>query len=214
MDCTISTSYEIFALHVHVPCTVVANAGLAPPPAAGLALQRQPGPGPASQGQGQPAGGRPGPPRARLHKGRWAMGMAPPPRQAMYAMLSLQAMANYITRGALAPMIQFIVQDLALHAAQKALLLGAFYPVFTPFQVVAGPLVQLFGGKRLLTLNLGGMAGLLMLLPACAKAGGAWAMSLCLAGIGICQGVLVPAQGQLKRYVPAPPRSCCAIQLC
>lgn len=65
--------------------------------------------------------------------------------------------------------------------------------------MLAGPLVQLFGGKRLLSLNLAGMAALLLALPACAAAGGAWAMSACLAGIGICQGVLVPAQGQLKR---------------
>ena len=89
--------------------------------------------------------------------------------------------------------------DLSFSAAQKALLLGAFFPVFTPFQVVAGPLVQIFGAKRLLSLNLGGMAALLLLLPSTASIGGTWAMATCLAGIGVCQGVLVPGQGQLKR---------------
>ena len=88
---------------------------------------------------------------------------------------------------------------------QKALLLGAFFPVFTPFQVVAGPLCQLVGGKKLLSLNLFGMSSLLLLLPTLARAG-PWAMSACLAGIGVCQGVLVPAQGQLKRnWLPDGP---------
>lgn len=113
--------------------------------------------------------------------------------------MALQAFANYVTRGSLAPMIQYIVADLAMNDAQKAVLLGAFFPIFTPFQVVAGPLTQLFGGKRLLTLNLGGMAALLMLLPTCSRARGTGAMSACLAAIGVCQAVLVPAQGQLKR---------------
>lgn len=79
----------------------------------------------------------------------------------MYGMLALQAFSNYVTRGALAPMIQFIVADLALSLEQKALLLGAFFPVFTPFQVVAGPLCQIFGGKKLLSLNLFGMYDLM-----------------------------------------------------
>lgn len=46
----------------------------------------------------------------------------PPSRQAMYAMLALQAAVNYVTRGSLAPMIQFIVADMQFSAAQKALL--------------------------------------------------------------------------------------------
>jgi MFS family permease len=88
----------------------------------------------------------------------------------------------------------------------KALLLGAFFPVFTPFQVVAGPLCQLVGGKKLLSLNLFGMSALLLVLPTMARIPGPWAMSACLAGIGICQGVLVPAQGQLKRnWLPDGP---------
>eukprot|EP01051_Picozoa_sp_SAG22_P023237 SAG22_NODE_5910_length_932_cov_1.547419_1_plen_114_part_10 len=111
----------------------------------------------------------------------------------MYGMLALQQGMNYVTRGSLAPLIQFIVADLGFSPAQKALLLGAFFPVFTPFQVVAGPLTQLVGGKRLLSLNLGGMAALLLALPSFARARGAWGMCLCLAGVGVCQGVLVPA---------------------
>lgn len=129
-----------------------------------------------------------------------------PARKTMYGMLALQAFSNYVTRGALAPMIQFIVADLALSLEQKALLLGAFFPVFTPFQVVAGPLCQIFGGKKLLSLNLFGMSSLLLLLPTMARVRGIVAMCSCLAGIGICQGVLVPAQGQMKRnWLPDGP---------
>lgn len=121
-------------------------------------------------------------------------------------MLALQQGLNYVTRGSLAPLIQYIVADLGMSMAQKALLLGAFFPVFTPFQVVAGPLCQLAGGKTLLTANLAGMSALLLLLPSMARIKGAWAMCLCLAGIGLCQGVLVPAQGQLKRnWLPDGP---------
>jgi MFS family permease len=128
------------------------------------------------------------------------------PRQAMYGMLALQQGFNYVTRGSLAPLIQYIVADLQMSLAQKALLLGAFFPVFTPFQVVAGPLCQLVGGKLLLSLNLGGMSALLLLLPSMARVKGSWAMCACLAGIGVCQGVLVPAQGQLKRnWLPDGP---------
>ena len=130
--------------------------------------------------------------------------MAPVPRSAMYAMLAGNAFSNYITRGMLAPLVQFIVTDGALNAAQKALLLGAFFPVFTPFQVVAGPLTQLLGGKKLLTMNMSGMAALLFALPSLSHS--VWGMCVCLAGIGVCQGVLVPAQGQLKRnWLPDGP---------
>jgi sugar phosphate permease len=101
---------------------------------------------------------------------------------------------------------RFIVADLALTLEQKALLLGAFFPVFTPFQVVAGPLCQTVGGKKLLSVNLFGMSALLLLLPTMARVRGTVAMCACLAGIGICQGVLVPAQGQLKRnWLPDGP---------
>jgi hypothetical protein len=55
----------------------------------------------------------------------------------MYAMLAGQSCCNYVTRGMLAPLIQYIVADLGMNTAQKALLLGAFFPVFTPFQVRA-----------------------------------------------------------------------------
>eukprot|EP01050_Picozoa_sp_SAG11_P002073 SAG11_NODE_100_length_16863_cov_12.374911_15_plen_511_part_00 len=121
------------------------------------------------------------------------------PRQGMYGMLAVQQFCNYVTRGSLAPLIQFIVADLSLSQAQKGLLLAAFFPVFTPAQVLAGPLCQMFGAKRLLALNLGGMSTSLLLLPTLARLGGTWAICACLAGIGVCQSVLVPAQGQLKR---------------
>jgi MFS family permease len=128
------------------------------------------------------------------------------PRQGMYGMLAAQAFSNYITRGSLAPLVQFIVADLRMSAAQKALLLGAFFPVFTPCQVFAGPLCQLFGAKRLLSVNLGGMASLLLLMPSFARVGGVGALCVCLAGIGVCQSPLVPAQGQLKRnWLPDGP---------
>lgn len=130
--------------------------------------------------------------------------MASVPRPAMYAMLAGNAFSNYITRGMLAPLVQFIVAEGALNAAEKALLLGAFFPVFTPFQVVAGPLTQLLGGKNLLSINMGGMAALLFALPSLSHS--VWGMCACLAGIGVCQGVLVPAQGQLKRnWLPDGP---------
>ena len=58
---------------------------------------------------------------------------AAPPRSGpsamtMYSLLAAQPLTNWVTRGAIAPLMQFIVAEMGFSAAQKALLLGAFYP--------------------------------------------------------------------------------------
>ena len=51
-----------------------------------------------------------------------------PSAMTMYSLLAAQPLTNWVTRGAIAPLMQFIVAEMGFSAAQKALLLGAFYP--------------------------------------------------------------------------------------
>ena len=51
-----------------------------------------------------------------------------PSALAMYSMLAAQPLTNWVTRGAIAPLMQFIVAEQGFSLAEKALLLGAFYP--------------------------------------------------------------------------------------
>lgn len=46
----------------------------------------------------------------------------------MYSMLAAQPLTNWVTRGAIAPLMQFIVAEQGFSLSEKALLLGAFYP--------------------------------------------------------------------------------------
>ena len=57
-------------------------------------------------------------------------GQAPmaPTALTMYSMLAAQPLTNWVTRGAIAPLMQFIVAEQGFSLSEKALLLGAFYP--------------------------------------------------------------------------------------
>ena len=70
---------------------------------------------------------------------------AAPPRSGpsamtMYSLLAAQPLTNWVTRGAIAPLMQFIVAEMGFSAAQKALLLGAFYPGYLVTQCAPAPL--------------------------------------------------------------------------
>lgn len=68
---------------------------------------------------------------------------------------------------------QVASKELQLSDAAKAMLLSAHTPGYLLTQVPAGMLTQRLGAKRLLTLNTGGAAILLMLVPVAAARGGA-----------------------------------------
>ena len=86
------------------------------------------------------------------------VGSSGPSAMAMYALLATQPLTNWVIRGAIAPLMQFIVADLKFTLAQKALLLGAFYPGYLVTQIPAGFLIQRYGAKVSLTVNMVGTA--------------------------------------------------------
>ena len=73
----------------------------------------------------------------------------PPPRNkmpaargTMYALLAAQPLTNWVIRGGLPSLIQFVVEEYALADAQKAMLLGAFYPGYLLTQIPSGIAIQ------------------------------------------------------------------------
>lgn len=96
---------------------------------------------------------------------------APPPRGAMYALIAGNQLCNYCVRLALPSLVQVASKELGLSDSAKAMLLSAHTPGYLLTQVPSGMLTQQFGAKRLLTLNTGGAAVLLMLVPVAAGSG-------------------------------------------
>ena len=91
----------------------------------------------------------------------------------MYALIAGNQMCNYAVRLALPSLVQVASKELQLSDAAKAMLLSAHTPGYLLTQIPSGMLTQRLGAKRLLTLNTGGAALLLMLVPVAAARGGA-----------------------------------------
>ena len=96
-------------------------------------------------------------------------------RKLVYTMLSGQLLCNFSIRYMLAPLASvFIAAEYGYSEAQKAALLGAFFPGYMVTQFPAGVLAQMVGGKGVLTANLLGHATMLLALPAAARRGHKW----------------------------------------
>ena len=91
----------------------------------------------------------------------------------MYALIAGNQMCNYAVRLALPSLVQVASKELQLSDSAKAMLLSAHTPGYLLTQIPSGMLTQRLGAKRLLTLNTGGAAILLMLVPIAAARGGA-----------------------------------------
>ena len=116
-------------------------------------------------------------------------------------MLAAQPLTNWVIRGAIAPLMQFIVADLKFNASQKAVLLGAFYPGYLATQIPAGFLIQRFGAKLILTANMLGTSLCTLALPftLCCTAP-ITATSIMLMLSGMFQGSLIPGHQEMKRH--------------
>ena len=125
--------------------------------------------------------------------------------------LSLQCRAP---RYSLAPLTSvFAAMELGYTDAQKAYLLGAFFPGYIASQFPAGILSQLIGGKVMLTANLVGHALFMLLLPSAAALGYRW-LGACLCCIGLVQGPMGPAQQKIKTaWLPVGPDRALALQI-
>ena len=135
-------------------------------------------------------------------------------RKLVYTMLSGQLLCNFSIRYMLAPLTSvFIAAEYGYNEAQKAALLGAFFPGYMITQFPAGVLAQIVGGKGVLTANLLGHAAMLLALPAAARRGHRWVWC-CLCAIGLAQGPMGPAQQKLKTsWLPVGPERALALQV-
>ena len=90
-------------------------------------------------------------------------------------LLCLTFLSYAVHRYSLAPLTSvFAAMELGYTDAQKAYLLGAFFPGYIASQFPAGILSQLIGGKVMLTANLVGHALFMLLLPSAAALGYRW----------------------------------------
>jgi MFS family permease len=115
-----------------------------------------------------------------------------------YAMLSCAIVGVKTVRASIASLVPFIVQGAGLSVTESALLLSAFFPGYAISQVPAGGITQMFGGKLVLTVSLGGTAAMIALAPTLSRLQNAtrW-LSACLLGMGLAQGLMGPASSSL-----------------
>ncbi len=126
-------------------------------------------------------------------------------RVAMYGLTAGVTMINFLLRNGIPNLVPFIVQEQGYSASEAALLLAGFFPGYMVTQVPGGWASQRFGAKVVNSLNVGGQALFLVLLPAAAKMG-VRSVAVVLTCLGMCQGPLVPAQAVVQRHwLPAGP---------
>jgi ACS family sodium-dependent inorganic phosphate cotransporter len=120
-------------------------------------------------------------------------------RGLMYALTAGVTSFNFLLRQGIPMMIIPIAAEYAWSGGQQAILLAGFFPGYMLTQVPGGWAAQVFGGKLVNALNLGGQTAFLALLPSAARLG-AWPLALVFTCLGLCQGPLVPAQAVLQRH--------------
>ena len=126
-------------------------------------------------------------------------------RLAMYGLTAGVTMINFLLRNGIPNLVPFIVEEQGYSASEAALLLAGFFPGYMITQVPGGWASQRFGAKVVNSLNVGGQALFLVLLPAAAKLG-VTSVAVVLTCLGMCQGPLVPAQAVVQRHwLPAGP---------
>ena len=121
-------------------------------------------------------------------------------RPLMYGLLATQPLTNWVIRGGLPSLIQFIVTEYGFADAQKVALLGAFYPGYLLTQLPAGMLIQKIGAKVTLTGNMLGTAACAALVPLALRTGAPiTAASVMMTIMGMFQGSLIPGHQTMKR---------------
>lgn len=140
-----------------------------------------------------------------------ALDVLPPatsPRQLlMCVMLALQSSSNHLIRGSLPTLVPLIAAAGGYSDAERAMMLGAFFPGYLLTQIPAGAFAQTHGGKLVLAINTLGTAAVTLLLPAAARLQSAGKrntvaprlIALLLAAMGLFQGSLVPGQVQMQK---------------
>jgi sugar phosphate permease len=141
----------------------------------------------------------------------------PQHRFVMPALLSFQPTTNWIIRNAINTLIPFICREQGFSEDQRAMLLAAFYPGYVGAHIPGGILVQRWGGKAMLTINMYGSALVCALLPLAVRVKPALrapALAALLAALGVMQGPLIPSlQTMRKDWIPRGPGRALALRL-
>jgi MFS family permease len=87
----------------------------------------------------------------------------------MYGLLVLSQTLNWFTRVGMPQLVPFIVTDMALSEASRALLMGAFFPPYVAMQIPSALLERYTGAKALIVGNLLGLGGCLLAMPAAGR---------------------------------------------
>ena len=90
-------------------------------------------------------------------------------RHSIYGLMVLSQILNWFMRVGMPQLIPFIVTDMALSEASRALLMGAFFPPYVAMQIPAALLERYTGAKALIVANLLGVGGCLLAMPAAGR---------------------------------------------
>jgi sugar phosphate permease len=127
----------------------------------------------------------------------------PPPastlsrRVQMYSLMILSITVCKVIRFSLPSVVPAMAAALGYGTTETAAVLAAFFPGYLLSQVPAGPAVQAWGGKLMNTLNIGGSALCMALVPLAARRGRLLVSAVMLA-MGLFQGPSIPILGQVE----------------
>ena len=136
--------------------------------------------------------------------------MALPVRYLMWCLIGAPHLVLQALRQGLPLAITIIVNEMGGTTADKAFLLGAFYPGYCVAMLPGGFAVKPVGAKRLMGLGLGGTAALLAALPLAAGRPSAtpgapaspralWQLWAVMCGMGALSAPLMPASSVIQQ---------------
>jgi ACS family sodium-dependent inorganic phosphate cotransporter len=101
-------------------------------------------------------------------------------------------------RSSLASFVPIMAAEMGLSVVQSGALLTAFFPGYLLTQMPAGPLVQRYGGKRMLSVCLFGSAGCFLAAPLSMERGGVALISALFGLNGLLTGPMMPTLQQVN----------------
>eukprot|EP01048_Picozoa_sp_COSAG05_P010851 COSAG05_NODE_981_length_6302_cov_4.797034_6_plen_385_part_00 len=126
-------------------------------------------------------------------------------RARFYAMMIGSILSVKTLRSSLNSVVPAMALDpsLDLNSSQQAAIMASFYPGYLLTQLPAGPIVQVIGGKSVMSLQLFGTAAIFLSAPLAMKRGGTALLAAALGLLGLLQGPMSPSLSQLNReWIP------------
>jgi MFS family permease len=126
-------------------------------------------------------------------------------RYATLGLIAGQGVTNWSFRNGIPAWIPFVVSSLQFTDVERALLMASFFPGYLLTQIPGAALIQKYGAKAVLLVDMAGTSVLCLLAPL-AAASSARALAGLLTVMGLFQGPLIPAIQVLKRsWLPDGP---------